>query len=764
MIVKKFSPKSKFGIWLLLPIVWLISDFWKANLSCAGSLLDGDNFEMIGKDDSKDQTRSKGGNHEKLIGKYFQEDGSYDLSRQFRKYYPAKKKIAVFDHKTELFAGGSIKADYYGLRAARTLDKSNLDDQFNQVRLRTELSLRFAHKMDKFRERPVVEGQFSLGNTTFGRVNGRIQDTASSGTFGAYDKIFPPINVHFQQTWIKVHFDQIFSNNEPTKFNLQAGFFPFLVGRGVSLGDWFNGGAYGFGFAKSSFQQHAPKYPMGLLLTGSAFDNGIKCQLYYSPSVTEESYPDSSNNLAYNRVTESKDAASDRHIVAGRICATSNFYENSNTWIEPYFVYYNSPRHTALTSNDSLLRFLTIGIMADHKASGFEINFEAAKQFGRLRTKERLNLTRPDYNKFINTNHTFYSTHQANLKRPYPFATAQPGDVVVNAGGTVQPDGTNVSGCYYSLPTSLEGWMAESGLPVDQRYFEYHPSQEIELTGKMAMLDIRYTFDDYPLAVAGAFGYFSGDNYPFNDSVDEFYSGTENSDKPSSLLPLKTSKSFLPLRDFHYTGLWALPMVMFNAGIIPRPYNLSLGDKMAFNEQDCATDIIFLFGGFMISPTNNLKKFVINPNIGAYWASAEVPAWMPNSNAQPPLVKEEERINLESSGLLVEKEAAAIKDSDKAYKKMNGWNDPSKTASKYLGWEVNCMLSYQLSQNLELMIKAAVFVPGQRYVDLKEQPNQNTSITSKTVSPNGNYVESYFNKGLGNDIAYGLNCRIGYSF
>lgn len=717
---------------------------------------------------SESDKTGKMGNFQKILKSFEQENGDYDLFSQFRKYPTPRNKILLNSKVTELAYGGCIKSDYYGARHAINLDKSRKDDDIDQFRERAEIMFEVSHKMDPYRDRPVLVGRVSIGNVMFWRTHYAAKDVSVAQSFvDLFGLIQPSVRANLQEAWLQVNVDQVFSNHEPIGLSVKCGYFPFIVGRGVSLGDWFNGGSLAFGFSKAGVQEIAPKFAPGILATGTLYNNCLHYDLYFSPAVTEEV---TSVGQSPYYMPSLLDSASDRHILAGRIRGYYGFYDNSKSYIEPYFVYYNSPRNSARAVYDSPLRFLTFGCMLDHKVGGFEINAEFAQQVGRQKIRERLNDNRPDYNKFLtvdaNGNRIFNPALAPNFFQPY---TGDMTDNSFNASQNyVNADGnlaTLTSDAYLPLPKSYDAWVSDQ----NKSFLEYHHPYEIDLAGRMCMVDVRYTFDDYPLQVAAAFGYFSGDVYPYNDAVDKYFCAYADSEKPSGNQPIDKRYNFLPLRDYHYTGLWAFPMVALSSGLLPRPYGLNYSTKSSVAERDACTNLIFGVVGFTVSPTDDLQRFRINPNVCVYWNNADTKKW--NKDAVlPPFIQMEEDYLFNAAPILNE-ESAKIKnpgnvkslDTARAYQKLQGWESNS-LASSNLGWEINCLVNYYITDNLDLMIKAGMFFPGQLYRDLAGQPNDGSVVAVTTINPNGTVTSIAKKLGLGYDPTYGINIRIGYTF
>lgn len=736
-----------------------------SNLLSIGVARSGGDNNLPSQKTQKEQSKKrndKKNQHKRILNQGKTKYKGYDLTDQFRRYPKPHNKILLFDKQTELAYGGAVKTDYYVVRHATTLDKNQKDDAIDQFRQRSELALAVSHKMDQFRDHPVVEGRVTLGNTMFWRTLYQPRNVLAAAAASEFDLVFPPVQVHMQEAWLKLNVDQLFSNNEPAAMGIKLGFFPFFVGRGITLGDWYNGGSYIYGFSNTAVQMQSPKFPPGALMSGNIIKNTLDYDIYFSPSVGEDIRND---NIGFTHKDSPLTTLSQRHIIAARLRSTFDIMDKSKLYVEPYFVYYNSPRHGNRSTFDSQLKVLTPGVMLDFKGAGFEINFEAARQFGNMSIKEKLNSNRPNRERFLvrdnATGKVSYpipsGKNLAHHLRPASSDDPAIVSTALKSDGTAS--GSQTSGFHY-VPVSYDQWAASTSpgsnfKDTDQtRYFEYHPAREVDLAGRMVVCDIRYTFDEAPVQIAASFGYFSGDEYPFNDDSDKFF--VDQNVNPSLSPAKKSYKHFLPFREYYYTGLWAFPMVMMNAGLVPRPYNMSYRDLNTLNEQACPTNLIYIAAGFSISPINNLEEFRINPNVCSYWTDHAGPMWEIGKD-QPNMVKVEED-NAEKASRV-----SSETNQKKVYKRLNGWESVKKGGT-HLGWELNCLANYKITNNLDLMVKGGVFFPGQVYKDAAGQPNETTQKLIKEVQPNGSFFEYNENKGLGTDTAYGFNIRLAYIF
>lgn len=544
----------------------------------------------------------------------------HKLSDQFRSYAKPKNTVLNFNRRTKIRLGGSIKSNYYCARHATTLNKEITDDVIDQFRQRSEFIFDIKHKLDQHREHPVTQARVTIGNTMFLRSTYPAhQIETGTQTLNSLDRCFQPVRANIQEAWIKLNVDQLFSNNEPISFSIKTGIFPFFVGRGISLGDWNNGGSSAYGFVNNGSETDAPKFPAGILISGNIFKDTLDYDFYFSPSPNEEILESNSPSGSGFITQSSLTGLNERHIVSGRLKFSTDLYNGAKSYIEPYFVFYNSPRNTTATAFDTPLRFFTTGFMLDHKCGGFSFNFECAKQFGRQQVKERLYTGRPNTKKFIHEKQDgtlYFDTLNA----------AGTSDIIPNQLDRIRDPitGQAVAGSNSNLPKTYKQWV-ESSSAGYQSFYQHHPAYDIDLSGLMAVCDFQYSCEKAPLKFAAAVGYFSGDEYPYNDSVDNYYVGKDESSVFAK--PIVKRNSFLPLRDYNYRGLWATPMVMFNSGLVPRPYNLNYSSLTASNELTACTNITYLCAGFTVGPTNDLKKFSINPNICIYWSNNNIPAW-----------------------------------------------------------------------------------------------------------------------------------------
>lgn len=663
-----------------------------------------------------------------------------DGTSKFRTYFSPQHELPTGSEKTKLFVGSMINADYYLLRNVETLSHDK-EDARNQFRQRTELSFLLKYGTDNEQERAAVETRVTIANTLFMRQIYRASFYHDEAIVrgSPFDDEFSPIKTQFQEAWFKVNCDQLLPQMEKHPHFFKIGYFPYLVGRGISLGDWMHGGVDYMGFKKNGLQTYAPMFPPGMLWRGE-IGKHASYDVYFSPAVSEAvSGADYGQKaLVGDRFVQPKtiklpiDSLSSRHIFAVSAKVGCEFSEMSDSiavrdgqaQANPYWVYYNSPRQTIDRGADAPIDFHTFGLMADMRAGGLEINFELAKQVGRQTVREAV------YNNFPSVNHFDPVTGAFRALPASEFAKLPAGSI---------------------NPANRTTWLA---LEQEAKLAEHHPSYDVNLSGWMAVFDARYSFEDYPVIAAIAGGYFSGDAFPYNDNVDNYFASSGNTyhdvatDGTVSIKPQEARKykGFLPLRDWEYAGLWAHPLVMVNAGIVPRPKQLDLFSLSAPNDSDTLTNLVYLGGGLTVRPMEDRKKMRLNANVFGYWNDERLKKW--DKTETPP-------------ARLVGNEGG-----QEAYDQFQipGWLS-SDTASKFLGWEINAVVNYKFTDNLDLSTRAGIFFPGGTYSDIMGQPNNQTIQSGTTLSSTAGRVENVLNfKGLGDNKAYGFYARIRYVF
>ncbi len=604
------------------------------------------------------------------------------LESVFRKNESYSLRVPLDNKDVEVLVGGNMKIDGYFVRNGVRLDKT-VDDQINQFRQRMELGVQASYGKDSHNGQALVESKFVLGNTMLWRS---VLDKSYAQVSAPVDQDFinPPVHVFAQEAWLSLNLGQLSPVFDTMPTTIKAGYFPFVVGRGIALGDRSYGGITYLGFPRQGVQTYMPKYAPGILIHSELPGNNMSIDAYYSPLVAENITRAVQTAYRSQRIADQggKKNAHGRYI--GAISLAYWFEPTAGTRLrmEPYVVYYNSDRQTLEGPSDSPMRLMTFGSMIDAKIGPVKCNLELATQYGQQ-----------DVLPWINV--------------------------------------------------------------IDNSTSEFHPGYKIKLGGSMFMFDMAYEVKDYPVVATAALAYFSGGDYPYNDTPAQFHAGEGGfatilqAQQATSGKKDREFKGFMPLRDWGYRGMWCNPLIMFSAGVVPRPVDVDINKLTTFNDADCASNLMFLGLGATWYPLQERKALAVSGASFFHW------------EARPPL-KWSVSAPLPGGGgdaLSVYNNGAGLG--------VTGWHTTDR-ASSFLGTEFNMVVDYKIAQDCELSIRGGIFFPAQLYADVAGQPNERSGESNNvfTYAASGVATQAVVakNPGLGRSMAYGLYTRVGYSF
>ncbi|MBM3893992.1 hypothetical protein FJ366_00100 [Candidatus Dependentiae bacterium] len=605
---------------------------------------------------------------------------AFDLVSNFQKNDTFKLLVPIQEKDMELYVGGNTKIDMYKVRNGVRLTK-NIDDQVNQWRQRIKLGVQSNFGKKEFNGTPIAEASLIAGATLFWR-------SVFTKKFGIYDApmkqdfINPPVTLAIDEAWFKFNLETLTSAFDTMPVSVKAGFFPYCVGRGISMGDRSYGGVTYMGFSRQNVQNYMPKYAPGVLLHAEIPSQHLSWDFYYSPFVSENASVYVQDVSRNQHIVDMDDkGAHGRHLFSFSMAYLTEPAKDSSVRLEPYMVYYKSQRQTVESPSDSPISFTTFGTMIDVAVGQLSCNLEMATQHGYQ-----------DVLPWIDTR-------------------------------------TTVT--------------------------EYHPGYKIKLGGSMFMFDMKYQMEEYSLEPAMAIAYFSGGDYPYNDTVGQYhaqmgdFATLREAQTATDGRKDKVFKGFLPLRDWGYRGMWCSPLVMFSAGVIPRPVDFDLNGLTTYNDSDCATNLmLFGFGGTWRPLAQKEKLSVATAMF--FCGMPRPPLKWNKTAAQPGFVGDNDsiRASASSTGIV-------------------GWQETTR-ASSFLGVELDMVVNYKVTRDCELSVRAGAFFPGTLYGDTAGKPNINSAVVKNQFVQSTSGVPSQSvvvtNNGLGRDPAYGLYVRMGYDF
>jgi hypothetical protein len=196
---------------------------------------------------------------------------------------------------------------------------------------------------------------------------------------------------YLEDGYVDVKLDKFLPLTVKTAFRI--GYFPFLIGRGLALGDYYGGAVDMLGWKEEGDVGNTTQRSPGLTLTcGDPAQCAI--QAYYSKWKSHSQGPDHTRKELRARrldrdeflndpATIQRGYSADRDVCAVRgLLSHSSGMDGFSFYAEPYFVYVNAPELTVEYEGDASARLATVGCMVDWRYNGWRVNAEIGLQFG----------------------------------------------------------------------------------------------------------------------------------------------------------------------------------------------------------------------------------------------------------------------------------------------------------------------------------------------------------------------------------------------
>lgn len=320
-------------------------------------------------------------------------------------HYPAHILFARKD--LQLTFKGRVREEYFKGSRTITMNK-DFADKYNFWRNRADLEFFSCYGLETY-GKPSVEGVIKVANF----MNWRFEDIytgvqsndpfidGNQGTgFWATQQLphrhsnATPL-IFMEESWLRVHFDTLFEPLKNRPHSLQAGYFPFKVGRGISLGDAYEGGINYMGWARPSVgtfsgytPPHSPHLSPGVLFEGTIYD-WLRYNLYYSKWRATSAFPWTVDDTTHGHLIDPKDQVlfgktQDADHWALKLKGEVELFDGLELYIEPYYVNLKAPQHTVELPGDASVFLNTVGLMVDGKYKNFSFNVEGAFQFGKF--------------------------------------------------------------------------------------------------------------------------------------------------------------------------------------------------------------------------------------------------------------------------------------------------------------------------------------------------------------------------------------------
>jgi hypothetical protein len=639
-----------------------------------------------------------------------------------------------------LFFGGKLKDDLFIQNRCYTL-RSDYNDQQDFFRHKLELDAAVAQGVERH-GKPASQAAVRLSNYVLWQKESQYtplyidQITLPEAGDVTVAKNIPvktlvPL-LFVEEAWFQIHFDTFVKTLKENPTSLKVGYFSYQLGRGISMGIHKDLGVECLGGAGEGDFTRYPVMPPGILLR-HAFTPQFSVDAYFN--LWKETNTSLSDTLKPTRAQRlegpqpERGPGRDAWSVSMRGDYTTQSDSVGKLLVQPYVLYTKAPEQTIEIFADASSKLLTVGGMLDWQKNNLTINVEVALQAGSQRV-HALDRNQMELSSGADGSIGRSFTHiQAVAKNepalpanPTTASTAPAGDntgsmfpnnlfepnnnplqLVNNETNRTldkQGDFLRISnGGFLAIQPGSGARLFNGNIFGNKRF---RPAYRLDNRGLMVMADAIYALEEFPIKLAAAGGYISGDSYPYNDET------------------TRISNSFIPQRS-RYQGYGVKSFLFFDRMIIPRPLNISHRTLYAQNHLKDLSNLQFLGIGATWFPFKKESKGHCGIDIMVLGETASIKQWDKNGTHPDPAI-ETQLVRLRNS---LTPGAA-----DKNPTLFSGW-ESTKRASKFLGVEVDTRFHYQLLEHCDATARVSVFVPGQLYKDLDGQPNSLTRRTDK---------------------------------
>jgi hypothetical protein len=664
-----------------------------------------------------------------------------------KSYHSADQSLIVQDQKqplsfsagnTDLFLSGQIQEGFFYGKNLRRLTKEVPDVQ-SRFRHRMHVGFLLQHyDAHGSKKDPIIEAAIKLHNMQWW------QDEYSNLLIKYYRLTSKIPQFSFSDAWIKISSTALNRSWDKHLHVLKVGYFPYQLGRGVSLGFADEGGIKYLGFEISYDPIESAYYSPGILLQGWIHKK-MRYELYASLLHSEYEQFFLQKEVKQPRLFAArldKDQFNKYGTFLNRWVASEKliFFDDDTPiqWrAEQYLMYGNfeySVDDNQLPFIDRAIHGGTYGLMLDCSYKQWKLNVEAAGQYGGLKfftidnNDQLFQIDSTGKIGMFYDNAGIQSIHDGPFELdPFAMPVAAPLTAALNRSGDFDVNKKIITDdqkrvLYSSLDNAfhtddeitdqLDAFDTEASEAaavlrkdlLNNLYYpvknssaigsaQWRPEKNLNLQGCMVMLDLSYQCKSLPCTVHWAGGYLSGDQAPL------IKGDTTIADQDQYAY-----KGFLPMRDHRYRGLGVKSFSFFTMRVIERP----AGNNVHFND---ISNLVFAGMGVDCLPKEQFKNTAWNSNLVFFF--------------QP-----KDQYMFDSDGVKTDQKAA--------------W---------FAAVEWNASMQYRFLPQCELLVRGAVFLPQRLYRDMKYQ-----QMSCRTIDGKAENVQR------AGDVAYALHVRMTYDF
>jgi hypothetical protein len=490
--------------------------------------------------------------------------------------------------------------------------------------------------------------------------------------------------------------------------SLTMGFFPFELGRGISLGAAYAADPDFIGyFSPSYIDQFAP----GFLLTGDLVRQQLSYDLYFSPSVNHSGTFDNINaetmgNIIGRRTYPQRGFGKINLVFASRLVWKPETALGGSLRIEPYVLYDREKEQRIEFLGDASLEMGTFGLNFEACNGRMEYGFEIAGNFGRQyvhATDRNVIVKEVRDGVYMQVNSAVYATSEAPAPdtpgKKAVYTSANQAAISVSPQSVIY-NGKNINSDLINAPERFTRAYANT------------------LGGMMLVADGAYLVHESQNAairLAGAFGFASGDENPNKDYVT---SGDSEVDGDFA--------GFISLREA-YTGKRVMSaFLMSGSGRAPRLLSFP-APSVANAYPDSVshfTNLIFCGSGLSAKGSFSKRPWSCNPNIMFFWQANQT----------------------------------------KLFDRKTDTVSLTRPARSYLGTELNLFTDIIVLDDLKFFGITGIFWPGGHYKDVAGRPLNKAQQAYFDSFDDTGTTTAKFVPTLGSNMAFFVQAGFEYLF
>lgn len=633
----------------------------------------------------------------------------------------------------ELAIGGKAQIQHYFDRNAYLLN-SNLPDECEYFKHQIDVNFdasygqeRFGHKAIEayldLRHKGTWGKSFSVADRDAGSVDQssvKVGDAFVGAHSHATGRALPWVS----EAWLQVSANAVFSIKSDKIHTLKLGWFPFELGRGISLGKWYGSNREILGLY---YYDREDKFAPGINLSGELIKDRLSYDLYYAKF--EERNRSLSDTISVIRThwldatgIKWRGTGKDDELYAARLKFKALKDSKFGTLeLEPYVSYNVASDQWYEIEPDVKTKLGALGLSAEYAKNNFECGAEIATNFGKEdvmaidRNKVELQKGADGYLQEVYSHVLTIPAVGANfIKAPYiDAAKAQANTTAVLAA---RQNGAAITAPYYNSGVNAAGNRAFV-VGHDAAYADvyntplsanrFRPAYTNNFCGWMFVTDAAYKFESKNIKVAATYAYASGDANPHENEVTKNYKG------------------FAGIHEGYY-GKRVPSIFLLDQRMLKRPTTLTrnsdeLVADMAF------TDLHLVGAGATWTPCVCGKSVTLNPNMILFWKACD-----------------SRKVILTGVGNAATWEAST-----------------TENARKFMGTELNLVAKCELLKDLVAFGNFAAFVPGGYFSDTAGVPLDG-DFYKKVGGEAANYDPKNFR--IGDSTAYHVNVGFEYKF